>query len=342
MIRKSVAAQREAERVIAKYKMKGVLSPSPAKGLAGAGGAPPTRQQLAFQEAPRPSAREGGALGGGEVAGARRDHEGWGELEQTVPSASSRRTRGTTASFSLEGQPPRGLPGRAREGFGPQHTANQPRVSTPSLGDEDARERRGTSPDARLGSRNMIDAMTASTAELRSFLSNGGASSEPAASGERDRNKRSSSPAPDSHAAHNPSRSAPKTWASPPEECGARAHSAVGTQGGREGDVYSLQHLRRGGGMGDAVGARAGQGADATDREDVAAVPGSEAAHHQLDPVNSAPVPHACRALIAPRSLRCLLLPGAARVTRASRGRWGRCSGPASHANARSVRSRVF
>ena len=295
MIQKSVAAQREAERVIAKYKIKGVLSPTPAKDKAGATAIRlHTRQQLAFQEAPPPPGREGGRMDAEFHAGARGDHDrgdGAADGERARLPSEARRACGTAARFSLNGASREAMPVGARDSC--SNHASRARDSPPATGLPSRQdsllpewERPARSSDTRQGPQKMIDAMTASTAELRAFLSNGAASSRATSSGADaaggglgTAGAGMSGSAPDVNVSQTPVRMPPRSWSSPSEDRGAVARAEQGSVGlsVREADGLYWQNVR---GKEADVGAGCEDGKRANEES-----ADDESGKHQQDPV---------------------------------------------------------
>lgn len=290
MIQKSMAAQREAERVIAKYKIQGVLSPSPAKEKVGATAVRwHTRPQLAVEDAPAPPGREVSgpdAASHGAPSDDGRGRGGAGAHRAGVPSQVRQ------AQMDLKDGAKEGLPEGARDGCRTQHAA-APRASDPpampwsTLQTSSVLEKERpawSSPDRKQaqGPQKMIDAMTASTAQLRSFLANG---AEQSLVLEDKIKKRESGRESDVNPSRTPARLPPRGWSSPSDEqAAAEPRSAERLEGV---DGVCPQNLHRT----EEVGA-------GLKRDDEApAADGSAGGQEQRDPVSR----------FCPRARRCLL-----------------------------------
>lgn len=291
MIQKSMAAQREAERVIAKYKIQGVLSPSPAKEKVGATAVRwHTRPQLAVEDAPAPPGRE---VSGPDAAshGAPSDDDrgrgGAGAHRAGVPSQVRQRANGPAVQMDLKDGAKEVLPPGARDGCRTQHAprpSDPPAMTWSTLQTSSVleKERPVWSPDRKQaqGPQKMIDAMTASTAQLRSFLANG---AEKSLVLEDKIKKRESGRESDVNPSRTPARLPPRGWSSPSDE------QAAAERGERlEGvDGVCPQNLHRT----EEVGA-------GLKRDDEApAADGSAGGQEQRDPVSRS----------CPRARRCLL-----------------------------------
>jgi hypothetical protein len=234
-------------------------------------------------------------------AGARRDHDrgngadGAANGERTRLPSEARLARGTAAGFSLNGTSREVMPVGARDSCSDQHASrasgSPPATGLPSRQDSllPEWERPARSSDTRQGPQKMIDAMTASTAELRAFLSNGTASSSATSFGADaaggglgglgTAGAGMSGSDPDVNLSQTPARMPPRSWSSPSEDRGTVARAEQGMSVGvsvREADGLYWQNVR---GKED-VGAGRGDGKRASEES-----ADDESGKHQQDPV---------------------------------------------------------